>query len=294
MCTAIKDAHLFGRTLDLSESYGEQVVISPRIFPFSFTHEGKSTDHHAIIGTAHISGGVPLYYDAMNEKGLCAAALRFPELSHYRKKAHDSINLASFELIPWLLCNFDSAKSAKKELQNINVTDDDFSRKLPATPLHWLIADSNQAFVIESTKDGIGIYDDPYEVLTNAPDFPTQKKLLERCGGLIPGDLSSTSRFIRAVNAKSSTTHGDSTQNSISRFFHVIGTVNQPDGLFKADERRLRTVYTSCMDMESNIYYFTTYDCRRLCGVKMKNADLDTENIISFPMQQKEEVKYLN
>ena len=89
MCTAINDNanyHLFGRTLDLEYSLDEQIVITPRRFVFDFLHEKKSYEHYAIIGAAHISDGVPLYYDGMNEKGLCAAALRLPAITVYHEK----------------------------------------------------------------------------------------------------------------------------------------------------------------------------------------------------------------
>ena len=293
MCTAITDNHLFGRTLDLEYTLEEQVVITPRRFVFDFLYENQMREHHAIIGAAHISNNVPLYYDAMNEKGLCAAALRFPELAVYREKNATKHNLASFELIPWLLCNFDSAKEAKQALEKVNVTSDSFSDTLAATPLHWLVGDRHQTFVIEAVAEGLKIYDNSRGVLTNAPDFPTQQSLLEKHNDLTPGDLSSTSRFIRAANAKKNTLFEEGNE-AITRFFHVLGTVNQPNGLFRADERTLRTVYTSCMDTEELCYYFTTYDCRKIRGVRMKSADLDADTITAYAMQQNEEFEFLN
>ena len=300
MCTAINETnglHLFGRTLDLEYSLGEEVVISPRRFEFDFLHEGKSYSHYAIIGTAHISGGVPLYYDAMNEKGLCAAALRFPALAQYREKVVGKRNLASFELISWILCNFDSAKAAREALCDVNITPESFSDALSSTPLHWIIGDRHGSFIIESVAEGLKIYDGDCGVLTNAPDFPTQCRLLEKHGDggePILGDLSSNSRFIRAVHAKSFTLPAEKKTAAISRFFHIMGTVNQPHGLFRADERQLRTVYTSCMDTERLVYYFTTYDCRKIRAVRMKNAHLDLDTLTSFPMRRKEWIHFLN
>ena len=297
MCTAINDIskfHLFGRTLDLEYSLEEQVVITPRRFELDFLHEEKSYEHYAIIGTAHIANGTPLYYDGMNEKGLCAAALRLPALAVYHEKKPEGINLASFEVIPWILCHFESASDARTALKNLNVTPESFSGVLSSTPLHWIIADKNESFVIESVEDGIRIYDNPYGVLANAPDFPTQCVMLEEYGEPRLGDLSSSSRFIRAVNAKKYTITAEKKIHAISRFFHLMSTVNQPHGLFRADERQLRTVYTSCMDTEEMTYYFTTYDCRKIRGVKMKNAHLDLDSITAFPMKRKEWIHFLN
>ena len=67
MCTAAtyrtKD-HYFGRTLDYEVSYGEEVVVTPRNFPFHFRHMGGLSNHYAIIGMATVAGEYPLYYDA--------------------------------------------------------------------------------------------------------------------------------------------------------------------------------------------------------------------------------------
>ena len=296
MCTAISDSslhHLFGRTLDLEYTLEERVVITPRRFAFDFLYENQMRKHHAIIGAAHISNNVPLYYDAMNEKGLCAAALRFPELAVYREKNATKHNLASFELIPWLLCNFESAKEARRALEKVNVTSDSFSSALTATPLHWLIGDKQQSFVIEPVAEGLKIYDNSRGVLTNAPDFPTQQSLLEKHNDLTPGDLSSTSRFIRAANAQKNTL-SEVGNAAITRFFHVLGTVNQPNGLFRADERTLRTVYTSCMDTEDLCYYFTTYDCRRIRAVRLTETLCERESITSFSIDGDEDIKTLS
>lgn len=53
MCTALayktKDFY-FGRTLDYESSYGEEIVITPRQYPFSFRNGAKSNEHYALIG----------------------------------------------------------------------------------------------------------------------------------------------------------------------------------------------------------------------------------------------------
>ena len=270
------------------------MVITPRRYVFRFSELDASYEHYAIIGSAHVEDNVPLYYDGMNEEGLCAAALRLPALTVYHESKAGKQNLASFELIPWILSNFDNAKSAKEALKNVNVTSRGFSDALPPTPLHWIIGDSHESFVIESVEEGLKIYDNPYGVLTNAPDFPSQCKSFEENGAPMLGDLSSSARFIRAINAKTHTVGADKRVESVSRFFHMMGTVNQPNGLFRADDRQLRTVYTSCMDTDMMIYYFTSYDCRKIRGVRLKNAHLDLDVLTAFPMKRREWIHFFN
>ena len=62
MCTAAtyqtKDFY-FGRTLDYEFSYGDQITITPRNYPFYFRHAGTKQTHYAIIGKAHVAGDKP-------------------------------------------------------------------------------------------------------------------------------------------------------------------------------------------------------------------------------------------
>ena len=85
MCTAVTyktDCFYFGRTLDNDFSYKEQVTVTPRNFSFVFRNGKVIEKHYAIIGMAYVVDGYPLYYDAVNEKGLCMAGLNFvaPEI----------------------------------------------------------------------------------------------------------------------------------------------------------------------------------------------------------------------
>jgi choloylglycine hydrolase len=321
MCTAISDSHLFGRTLDLEYSYGEAVVVTPRNFAFDFIYEGENFSHPAIIGTAYVSGGYPLYYDAMNESGLAVAALNFPNCAVYRKYTCKKKNIASFELIPYLLSNCEDILSAKKLLENINIVSDSFSPSLTTTPLHWMIADKSGAIVAEPLSDGLKIYDNPFGVMTNAPTFPYHTTNLSNYMKLspippkndicptahlspysrgmgafgLPGDLSSGSRFVRAVFAKSHTQKGDTSSANISRFFHIMDTVSQPRGIaLTEDAQPISTVYTSCADLDSLCYYFTTYECRRIRGIRLNDIPPNSSKLTIFSMQENEDIKFLS
>lgn len=80
MCTAAtyqtKDFY-FGRNLDYEFPYGEEVCIVPRSFPIPLRHLPALQTHYAMIGMAHVEDGFPLFYDAVNETGLCIAGLNF-------------------------------------------------------------------------------------------------------------------------------------------------------------------------------------------------------------------------
>lgn len=323
MCTAISlnsGKHLFGRTLDLEFSYGESVVITPEKFTFYFRHQAPISSHPALIGTAHIADGFPLYYDAMNSSGLCAAALNFPGYAVYQDPKPMKVNLAAFEVIPYILSTCKTLEEARNLLEKINVTREQFSEKLPSTPLHWIFADGGGAIVAEPLAEGLRIYENPFGVLTNSPPFdyhvtrladflslnsaPPQNTLFPNAnlhpysrgmGAMgLPGDFSSASRFVRAAFVKAHTNLTDKSDD-ISRFFHVIGTVSQPNGCaLTEDGKPIRTIYTSCMDTSEKIYYFTTYGCRRIRAVRVNEESSSGAELSIFPMTDKEDISYLN
>lgn len=324
MCTAISDTgvcHLFGRTLDLECSYGEMTVITPRAFPFDFLYEWNSVYHLAMIGTAHVRDGVPLYYDAVNERGLAMAALNFPDTAVYGHTRSGMHNVASFELIPWILGRCDSVKAAAELLRSTNVVSDAFRPDLPPTPLHWIISDRRESITVEPVCDGLEIIENPFGVLTNAPRFsyhvtnvsnymhaspaPPENKLCPSVelktysrgmGGIgLSGDFSSASRFVRAVFAKTHTVFGSTQQEEISRFFHVMDTVKQPLGLAVTDEGKpVCTVYTSCIDTSAGTYYYTTYGCRRIQYVDMRDYNTSGSELITFPRENEEDFRAVN
>ena len=231
MCTAAtyktKDLY-FGRTLDYEFSYGETVTVTPRNFRLEFRHMGVTERHFAFIGMAHVADNYPLYYDAVNEKGLCIAGLNFVGNAHYRECREGKDNLAQWELIPWIMARCASVSEAKALLARINLTAEPFAPNLPTAQLHWIISDKSGSITLESVSDGIFVYDNPVGVLTNNPPFPIQLFNLNNYMGLsvdnpenrfserlelnaysrgmgaigLPGDLSSASRFVRVAFTK--------------------------------------------------------------------------------------------
>ena len=152
MCTAVSFENYFGRNLDLEFSYGEAVTVTPRNFPFSFCHGRDMKQHFAMIGMAYAKGDFPLYYEATNEYGLSMAGLRFRENCVYHAHCQGKINVASFELPPFLLGQCKSVADAKALLENMNITLDAVSNELPPTPLHWMIADKTDCLTVESVE----------------------------------------------------------------------------------------------------------------------------------------------
>ena len=314
MCTAVtyrtKDFY-FGRTLDYEHAFGEEVTVTPRNFPFLFREAAPMASHYAIIGMAHVVAGYPLYYDAINEKGLCMAGLNFVGNAFFRQKEENRDNIASFEFIPWILAQCASVADARKLLDRICLTDESYSPGLPPAQLHWIIADRNAAITVESVKDGLKVYENPVGVLTNNPPFGEQlfnlnnylhlspktpansfsEKLELRpysrgMGALgLPGDLSSQSRFVRAAFVKMNSVSGISEKESVSQFYHILGAVDQQRGCCDvgAGEYEI-TIYTSCCNADKGIYYYTTYGNHQITAVDMHRCDLDGCGLYRYPL----------
>ena len=138
MCTAATYCNgdfYFGRNLDYEFSYGEHVTIMPRNYPIRL-HSGALDRHHAMIGMAHIQDDYPLYYDAVNEKGLCIAGLNFVGNAVYPPVTRGVASVAQYALIPWLLgtcANIDEARSA---LARVVIDGTPFAPELPCAQLH--------------------------------------------------------------------------------------------------------------------------------------------------------------
>ena len=297
MCTAAtyKTADFyFGRTLDYEFSYGDEVTVTPRNYPLTFRHASAVSTHYAIIGMAHVAGDYPLYYDAFNEKGLCMAGLNFVGNASYQKPQEDHDNIAQFEFIPWILSQCVSVKEARVRLAQM---------------------------VIEPMADGLHIYDNPVGVLTNNPPFPQQLFSLNNYMNLspkqpqntfsadlplttysrgmgalgLPGDLSSASRFVRVAFTKSNARSGASELESVSQFFHILGSVDQQRGCCEVSDGKYEiTLYTSCCNADKGIYYYTTYENHQITAVDMNRENLDGETLSRFPLVQGEQIRWEN
>jgi len=324
MCTAAsyktKD-HYFGRTLDYEFTYGEEVTVMPRNFPLSFRNLGTLDHHYAIIGMAHIADGYPLFYDGVNEHGLAGAALNFVDYASYQEDDRDKDNIEHFELICWLLAQCKTVADAKELLERINITGDPFSEKLPASQLHWIFADESEAITIECVKEGLRVYQNLAGVLTNNPPFDEQMFHLNNfmhlstktpenrfsprlplqaysrgMGGLgLPGDLSSQSRFVRVAFTALNSVSGESEEESVSQFFHILGTVSQTRGCCELEDGKYEiSVYTSCCNTAKGIYYYTTYDNRQITAVHMHREDLNASELIRYHMITKQQIHHQN
>ncbi len=318
MCTAVNrrgENHLFGRTLDFETSYGEQITVTPRGYTLHFRYLPPKVRHYALIGMTTTAAETPLYYDAMNEKGLCMAGLLFSHSAVYQPPAHGAENVASFELIPYVLGQCKNVAEARALLAAVRVVDTPYSAALPASPLHWMIADKEDCLVAEPVADGLRLYDNPAEVLANEPPFPLQWHHLQNFQALspappknalaphlplsvysrgmgalgLPGDLSSPSRFVRAAYHRYHAAPADEDPHGLHQFFHILETVSVPRGSVLLENGAAPyTLYASCCQPAKGRYYVATYTRRCPTVFSLNDTDMDGTRMthFSFPATQ--------
>ncbi len=323
MCTSVsflKKEHYFGRTLDMECSYDEKVIVTPRNYNLEFRMSEDSNQGYAIIGMGTVVNNYPLYYDATNEKGLSIAGLNFPVTATYCDPVNDKNNIGVFEVIPWILRNCSSVDEVREILTETNIVSMDFNDKLKSAQLHWMISDRDYTIVLECVQDGMKIYYNPVHVLTNNPEFPMQIFNLNNYMSItreepetrfaegfnlnnysrgmgaigMPGDWSSMSRFVRASFVRLNSVCGETENESLSQFFHILESVSQQRGCVRVKDDFEKTVYTSCYNTDKGIAYYTTYENNQLSAVDMNHENLDRNDLIVYTLTEKQQIHYHN
>ena len=312
MCTALNcpAAGCFGRNLDLERSYGEAVTVTPRNMPLAFRAAPPLPRHHAMIGMAHVAQGYPLYYEATNEHGLSIAALNFPESAAYHPYQTGKVNLAPFELIPYLLGRCATLQEARARLEEVSILQADFAPHLPASPLHWLVGDESGSLTVESTNPGLQLYENPAHVLTNEPPFPFHRENLRQYAALtpdplsgtfsrgagsfgLPGGLDSVSRFVRAAYTLRCADGGTTEAETVSRFFRILDTVAQTAGCVRLPQGQCQqTLYSCCCT--GGVYYYATCENRALTAVSLHREDLEGSEPVTYPLRREPRVTWEN
>lgn len=189
------------------------------------------------------------------------------------------------------------------------------------TPLHWMISDEKDCIVLEQTKEGVNVYDNPIGVLTNNPPFwyhltninnylnLTSKdaknrfsdkiELSEYSKGMgaigLPGDNSSASRFIRAAFNKLNSVCDVSEESSVSQFFHILDSVAMVKGSnITKDNKYDTTVYSCCINTTKAIFYYKTYENNQITAVKMNENNINSKELVIYELERKQQINYFN
>lgn len=316
MCTGIRFTDhsgnmYFGRNLDWTQGYGEKVIATPSLakIPPAFDRPNDLDAGHTVIGMGIIIDGVPLYFDCGNDAELAVAGLNFPQSADYADAEQEgSINVAAYEFPFWIARNFASVEEVCAALENVTIVAKPVNDQLPVANLHWLIGDKSGSIVVEYMHDGMHVWQNDIDVLTNEPDFNWHRTNLRnyltlsdsepdnaswRAAKLdafgsgmgmqgIPGDYSGPARFVKAAFVNSHYPMQEDEASNVIRLFRTLGSVAVPDGCAKMkDGSYEKTLYTSCFSSSSMTYYHATYEDPQIRAYPLSSLeDSETEPVI--------------
>lgn len=267
MCTSIyyetKDhTHLLARTLDFAQDMHLTPIIieNGHHFASPFSSDGFASKYR-FVG----AGKNDTFADGFNEKGLAIASLYFNENAVYAKEPkRNAINLAATEVIPWVLGHTASVSEFKEAANQLNVcqVENSFVKGVmtnsPAFP--WQLTNLGHYSHIQPQDFPAKKYGD-YQIV---PDGPGNGAI-----GL-PGDYTSTSRFVRTAFLRQYTDQATDAQSGLVTLNHILNNVDIPRGVkVNTKGQADYTQYKGFMDLDHLTYYYLPYNQLKMTKISL-------------------------
>lgn len=314
MCTAItlqsiQGGNFFGRTMDFSYPIEPDLYIMPKHYQWeSLVSTQKYTSSYAFIAIGQESEGMLSFFDGINEQGFSVAVLYFEGYADFDLPENDKKPIASLDLLHYLLGHCHSVKDLKHVLKDVRIV----GRADPVTqrvaPLHWITTDrSGKSVVIEQTKAGLEIIDNPIGVMTNSPNFNWHLTNLRNYMTLtttqphevhwgdvslkpfgqatgttnLPGGFTSPERFVRTSFLKTHIQTPEDQDETILAFFHLMKSVFIPKGIVLSHSgNHDYTKYIAVMDTNKCAYYFKSYENDQIITASLWDYNLHVKHPI--------------
>lgn len=329
MCTGLvlqakNGDHLFGRNMDIEFSFNQSIIFLPRNYEGVNSETGRKVNpKYAVLGMGTIFNNYPTFADGLNEKGLAAAGLNFPQYAYYpAEREEGKVNVPQYDFLLWILANFESVDELKETLKNTLIVDERISKNVPNSTLHWIATDvTGKSIVIEQSREGLKVFDNPVGVLTNSPTFDwhvtnlnqyvnmsynhvsglklDDKELVALGAGTglvgLPGDFTPASRFLRAAFLRDAMLKNAKDTLGMTEFFHILNNVAMVSGavLTEAGKNDI-TQYTACMNLEEKTYSYNTYENNQINVIDMKKEDINGTEMKTYKYNTTLNVNYEN
>ncbi|MDR0642787.1 MAG: choloylglycine hydrolase family protein [Treponema sp.] len=320
--------HLLARTFDFPDSYGAQLILIPRGYPIIPAGKTslpplKSQYAQAAMGVVTGKGSLLYIVDGVNEHGLGGADFYYPGYAFYSGVQPDRQALDPALALQYMLAfckNLDEVEDCFRNRIALTPAPSEIIDIVP--PLHYFFADvSGEAMVVEPDVDGIKVYRNTVGVLTNVPGYPWQEtnlrnhlsinpfphKPLQMGSRLIeplslnsgtwglPGDYTSTSRFVRAAYLKQFITEPKNEEEGVTAAMHILSSLEVPRGVVRNGEGEAgHTVYSTVLVLDSRVYYFHHYDNRRIEALSLMKENLDGSGLKCWKWTERQDIRHLN
>jgi penicillin V acylase-like amidase (Ntn superfamily) len=254
------------------------------------------------------------------EKKTCSTQAQhlFEEIIKETEKADEYSNISTVSVLLSLFIYLNRHHASPREETQLS---EQKKITLVRNTLVYLQTHFREKLTVEQVADGLKIYQNPVEVLTNNPTFDWHMANLQNYMGLssgpvkntfapgveltpcskgmgaigLPGDLSSASRFVRAAFVRCNSRSGQEESQSVSQFFHILGSVAQQRGCVELEGEKYEiTYYSCCCNTDRGIYYYTTYENSQITAVDMHREDLEGSRVISYPLVAGQKIAYQN
>jgi choloylglycine hydrolase len=332
-CTGISlvttgGAYVHARTIEWGGfDLESKLIVSPRghSFTSALPMETRGLRWTSRLGFVGISVSDDRFIgEGMNEAGLNAGLFYFKGYGSLAPFDPDDAadNVADMDLVRWMLSQFATVADVKAALEDITVVPIFIDENgVPSPTAHWRVTDkAGGSIVIEIIDEGeVHVYDNEVGVLTNAPGFPWHLTNLNTAiniqpgmvlprtignhtifsfgGGTaslgLPGDFSSSSRFIRAAFYRSNTPPLETSLEAVSQAFHILANFDIPIGTMFGPEQREHmpdlpsaTQWTAVSDLGQAKYYYKTMHDSVIKCVDLNQLDFTTGEERSYAIDQ--------
>ncbi len=257
--------------------------------------------------------------EGINEVGLAAGLFYFPDYGEYvpYKETEKSLCVSDMQFVAWVLGTCATIDEMIALLPTIRVIGVDPR----ASTVHWRVTEpSGRQVVVEIVNQQVKVHDNPLGILTNSPEFTwhltnlnnyvnlasgsihqraigsLELKAFGGGSGLhgIPGDMTPSSRFVRAAFFQSTAPRLDSPVQTVVQAFHLLNNFDIPVGIQFADNELIpnmpsATQITIATDLANRcLYYRTMYNSAIRC-IDLNQINFDKVGFIAEPLEYSRE-----
>ncbi len=309
------------RTMEFSFDVQSNILVVPAgtlIEKLIMDDERKGGTYRAKYGFGGANAlGKPIVVDGVNEKGLYFGAFYFNGLATYQEvnRQNQKQAVSSEELGNYILSQFANVDEVKQALPNLTIVGTWIKEINSFAPFHYAVTDrSGASIVIEITAQGLKMFDNTVNVVTNNPTYDWHLTNLNNYVGLtatnreaqtvgrqnikpfgegtgligLPGDHTSPSRFVRAAAFANTSLPSENADEAVFKAFHLLNHFDIPKGSIREtinDEVFTDyTVWTSVADTQNAVYYYKTYLTQQVEKVDLAKAlkGLDKPKVIKM------------
>ena len=252
---------------------------------------------------------MPIALDGMNEQGLSMGMLWLPGAVYQDiPAATPEVALSVLDLGHWILGNFATVEEVKTAIGKVRVWSPPLADWGGVPTMHLALHDAQgKSAVIEFIGGQQKIYDNPGQVLTNAPTFDWHRTNLcnyirispanplpitvrdtilappgQGSGFLgIPGDWTPPSRFVRTTAMLAFAKPTKSAREGVNLALHILNAVDIPLGDVREKPGEIAhsdyTQWTVVKDLTNRVLYFRSYDNTTLRAIDLKQLNLNAE-----------------